>query len=67
MTSRKPRGCRPEAFLSRKAGECLCDPYGFALAVRPLKLPGEYIPLIIGTLVLVGGKVVHLVLHLLHR
>ncbi len=31
------------------------------------ELPGEYIPLIIGTLVLVGCKVVHLVLHLLHR
>jgi hypothetical protein len=46
------------------------------MPMRPLRvrfgrasfeLPGEYIPLIIGTLVLVGGKVVHLVLHLLHR
>ena len=31
------------------------------------ELPGEYISQIIGTLVLVGGKVVHLVRHPLHQ
>ena len=28
--------------------------------------PGELVPLLIGSLVLVGGKLVHLVLRLLH-
>jgi hypothetical protein len=32
-----------------------------------LEFPGEYIPLLIGTLVLVMGKLVHIVLRLLHR
>ncbi len=43
--------------------------------MRPIKVrigkasfeaPGEFIPLLIGTLVLVGGKLAHVVLRLLH-
>ena len=32
-----------------------------------LEAPGEFIPLLIGTLVLVGSKLGHFVLRLLHR
>lgn len=42
-------------------------PFRVRVGRASFEAPGEFIPLIIGSLVLVGSKLVHFVLRLLHR